>query len=1739
MLVTAILLGSILTGCSGGRKLNPTEYVTLDVSGLNGQGTGRVVLDGEAIIKVIEEKKDLTTRNREDLEALLKDAEKDFSMSESSGLSNGDTVTVKSDMEKKVLKEYGIVIENGSVDLTVEGLIDLTEISLNDYMSVVFSGFEGYGNADVSFDREAVRERVREIAASIAGAEAADSFVEEDLYAYLNSISFSQTYFGDLSEGEEITCTIGMEKSFIERYGIQFVFEDYSAKTEGLLPVTSVSMTDYLLLEAEGFDGHARASAYIDTDALSAELEKVFTEQGRGTYGPLEEGVSAADEAASAARYIRDQFGYRFEKTLDQSEGLREGDKVTCDTVLRQDEDAYIGNGFTLEGGKKEFEITGLTPTVEINISEYALAGFTGFDGHGSASVELDYDAMKQYLEEQFKALGRGATSLASAGTDHAQEADAVFSDVRSMVRYNYTSGLSADEGLANGDVITASWNLDEGERDYYEYGGIYILGGTKEMTVEGLVPTVDFNICEHITSQFTGYNGAGSVSVWIDEEAVAAFLKEQFEELGRGAYAAASPDTDFDTEAANAADLLCDRIDYYYTLEYPAESRQLANGEQINVSYRIDEDVDSYYERLGMNVYGGSVDVTVEGLEEPAQIDLADAVEVTFSGITPNVYVERVIDEEATYAGSTSLWDDYEKQIYAWNGDTYSFDITYNAQEMLEQGFVVTNTHVEETISGLNTYKLSAQSPDDETLAPLWEAFDDAAEAGLRREGSRILNSHEDPGWWIVWSDSKFVRERAQVQYVSTQEEGTKNALYLIYRYDVVEKKEDHSVQARPAWYVVQFSNVQETPDGELIYEYTNENVFFTEQELNDHLEQCRLGMSENASAQDLVYPEEAAIQPAGDEQVGGGAAALQAAAPGQADAAALSQAAKTIEWEGHTYARYDTVLTWKEAEVFCREAGGHLVTIRSDREAMVVRSLLEEAPMSPYFTGGTDEAYEGAWTWSDGEPFDYDGWDNGQPDNYRSGEYDEDYLALDRSYSGKFNDRPLNAEAGYIMEVDPVSEQEDFTWLTDMEASGLYNAGFQERVTDHYGTEHFGSLYLDASRNGAAFYDLNGEWERLTGTVSTFADAQSDALFEIVIWGDDQILFSRYAYRKTDAPMNIDLDLTGVQKLAVETFNRGGYSNGYLFLNDAKLTKAASAATGKKAGLKDLPLIGSSSVDVYTRTGLPTDAQGRVHRDAWLFHADQDARAAWQLDGNYMNFRCVVLGQDEGNSISSANVEILADGNVVWSAEDLSVIDGYQEVDLDVTGVMVLEIVTSNAGEYDRPMAFVADTFLSGEETQAGDEAAENAPAEDASEETAAEASQTQDASEETTAETSQTQDASDETEAGEKKEETVPAEDAGYLAAEEVLALAAQIVRSEGKEYYRFDEPVTERMALWFVQNAGGALADPLTDAEDAAFRKLMEKRIYSDYWLGRDDHEYSMNTDDSTVKTGFVMEMPDGEKTNALAGSTYLTDLEWTASESAEKTNVSRAPDFFPNSIWFNCGRKGYVLTDLNGRYDRLDTVLYQDSGNGTNSLLQVAVFGDGKLLGEVRNINRASSGTVLSIDVQGVNQLRICSVNTGEDERAEFFMATPRLYASSQPSPAKKTARLSDLTMVDGSEYEWDAHMMIDGYGKPSDLVQTFNADRNGYALYNLGGQYTSFSGRLTAGKETDLYDTARVTILVDGNEVFDSGMWKAADGPLAFEVDVTGASTLEFRTETADPENGRMYVYLADDRLAG
>ena len=105
---------------------------------------------------------------------------------------------------------------------------------------------------------------------------------------------------------------------------------------------------------------------------------------------------------------------------------------------------------------------------------------------------------------------------------------------------------------------------------------------------------------------------------------------------------------------------------------------------------------------------------------------------------------------------------------------------------------------------------------------------------------------------------------------------------------------------------------------------------------------------------------------------------------------------ASRTIisEETGNRYDRYDVGVTWQEAKSFCESKGGHLVTITSASEQLLVESLLSGCPKYVYYIGMSDEAEEGNWQWVTGEEFVYENWDPDTPEP--NGGIEENYGAI-----------------------------------------------------------------------------------------------------------------------------------------------------------------------------------------------------------------------------------------------------------------------------------------------------------------------------------------------------------------------------------------------------------------------------------------------------------------------------------------------------------------------------------------------------------------------------------------------------------------------------------------------------------------------------------------------------------------------------------------------------------------------
>eukprot|EP00038_Savillea_parva_P030119 m.75643 g.75643 ORF g.75643 m.75643 type:complete len:511 (-) comp9007_c0_seq2:85-1617(-) len=101
-------------------------------------------------------------------------------------------------------------------------------------------------------------------------------------------------------------------------------------------------------------------------------------------------------------------------------------------------------------------------------------------------------------------------------------------------------------------------------------------------------------------------------------------------------------------------------------------------------------------------------------------------------------------------------------------------------------------------------------------------------------------------------------------------------------------------------------------------------------------------------------------------------------------------------------------------DMEAVCVAFGGHLASITSVSEHNFVTSLLSDAGVgsSGFWTGLTDVAREGTFTWSDGSPFTFSSWGNGEPNNVGN----ED--CMETSRSGNWNDLPCHAPRRAICE-------------------------------------------------------------------------------------------------------------------------------------------------------------------------------------------------------------------------------------------------------------------------------------------------------------------------------------------------------------------------------------------------------------------------------------------------------------------------------------------------------------------------------------------------------------------------------------------------------------------------------------------------------------------------------------------------------------------------------------------------
>ncbi len=121
------------------------------------------------------------------------------------------------------------------------------------------------------------------------------------------------------------------------------------------------------------------------------------------------------------------------------------------------------------------------------------------------------------------------------------------------------------------------------------------------------------------------------------------------------------------------------------------------------------------------------------------------------------------------------------------------------------------------------------------------------------------------------------------------------------------------------------------------------------------------------------------------------------------------------------NNYRLYDCNISWKDAKKYAESLGGHLVTITSEQENNLVKSLIKSGDYdsAAFWIGASDELSEGLFCWVTGESFGYMG--EGTFDN--AGDV-EDYVGIYKD-SCNWNDFPdsqwRTSKIGFIVEFEP----------------------------------------------------------------------------------------------------------------------------------------------------------------------------------------------------------------------------------------------------------------------------------------------------------------------------------------------------------------------------------------------------------------------------------------------------------------------------------------------------------------------------------------------------------------------------------------------------------------------------------------------------------------------------------------------------------------------------------------------
>ena len=220
------------------------------------------------------------------------------------------------------------------------------EVNLNSYIEVAFSGYDGYGTAEVSFQYDKFRKDHKDLILN-------RSQMDDSLAKALDD-----TENGSLKNGDTLTLKGILTPGLVDRSQegrVTHIIEapDYSVTVESLSETKEIDPFENVKVEYSGYDG----------------------------YGTMD--VEKSEDSSSEGDGSQDWFIY----SCPNTGSLQNGDTVTVSVKLNgygDADDFTRQNGYTLSQTEKEYTVSGLTATTKIDPFE---------------NLEVQYDGISPALK--------------------------------------------------------------------------------------------------------------------------------------------------------------------------------------------------------------------------------------------------------------------------------------------------------------------------------------------------------------------------------------------------------------------------------------------------------------------------------------------------------------------------------------------------------------------------------------------------------------------------------------------------------------------------------------------------------------------------------------------------------------------------------------------------------------------------------------------------------------------------------------------------------------------------------------------------------------------------------------------------------------------------------------------------------------------------------------------------------------------------------------------------------------------------------------------------------------------------------------------------------------------------------------------------------------------------------------------------------------------------------------------